>query len=225
MRLSALSGTGQSLSRQEHDSITEIKLVRRRTLAAQKSESQPLSPPWDGTSFPTAGGAQSASHNRNGNMVLEKIRKNSLAPPVYDPPQSNQAFLPSSGESPPRPQVKRYALSDGPPTGPVRATSPARKLRKFQEQRNSSSTSLANNTSERFVAGPGRAPSPGWSSRRQSTADDVDPLPTSSAPIVPPSINDNSANATTSAPSKHPTTFAEMGFTGVKADDKDCIIM
>ena len=57
---------------QEHDSITEIKLVRRRTLAAQKSENQPLNPPWDGNSFPMRE-AQSAAPNRDGNMVLEAI--------------------------------------------------------------------------------------------------------------------------------------------------------
>ena len=112
MRLSALSGSGQSLSRQEHDSITEIKLVRRRTLAAQRSENQPQSPPWDGTSFPTLREAQSAAPNRNGNMVLDAIRKNSMAPPMYDPPQSIIQSPPPGG-SPPRPQLKRYALKIG----------------------------------------------------------------------------------------------------------------
>jgi hypothetical protein len=31
--------------------------------------------------------------------------------------------------------------------------------------------------------------------------------------------------AATPKPGRHPTTFAEMGFHGVKADDKECIIM
>ncbi|KJA14221.1 hypothetical protein HYPSUDRAFT_150673, partial [Hypholoma sublateritium FD-334 SS-4] len=44
-RLQALAQPApQQLSRQEHDSITETKLVRRRTQAAQRAESQPLSP-------------------------------------------------------------------------------------------------------------------------------------------------------------------------------------
>jgi len=228
MRLSALSGSGQSLSRQEHDSITEIKLVRRRTLAAQKSESQPLSPPWDGNSFPTMREAQSAAPNRDGNMVLEAIRNNSLAPPIYDPPQPIVLSPPPpppplpSGGSPPLPQFKRYTLSDGPPTGPVRAASPARKLRKNQEHKNST-ISLANNTSERFASSAGRAPSPGRIPRTKPTADDMSPVSTPPVPIVPPSANDNGANISSSP--RHPTTFAEMGFNGVKAEDKDCIIM
>ena len=214
MRLSALSGSGQSLSRQEHDSITEIKLVRRRTLAAQKSESQPLSPPWDGNSFPTMREAQSAAPNRDGNMVLEAIRNNSLAPPTYDPPQPVIQSPPPSGGSPP--QFKRYTLSDGPPTGPGRTASPgpARKLRKNQEHRNNSSISLANNS------GAGRAPSPGRSPRPKSSADEyMGGASTPPVPIVPPSAIDSATSP------RHPTTFAEMGFNGVKAEDKDCIIM
>ena len=167
--------------------------------------------------------AQSAAPNRDGSMVLEAIRNNSLAPPTYDPPQSIILSPPPpppplpSGGSPPRPHFKRYTLSDGPPTGPVRTTSPgpARKLRKNQEHKNSSSTSSA-----------GRAPSPGWSPRTKSTADEyMGPASTPPVPIVPPSANDNDANIPTSGSSKHPTTFAEMGFNGVKAEDKDCIIM
>ncbi|PPQ81911.1 hypothetical protein CVT24_010442 [Panaeolus cyanescens] len=58
-RLAALSSTSttgaQPLSRQEHDTITEAKLTRRRTQAAMRSETQPLSPPWEGTTFPSMG--------------------------------------------------------------------------------------------------------------------------------------------------------------------------
>ena len=226
MRLSALSGSGQSLSRQEHDSITEIKLVRRRTLAAQKSENQPLSPPWEGNSFPTMGEAQSAAPSRDGNKVLEAIRKNSQAPPMYDPqstipppPPPPPPPLPLGGSPPqPQPQFKRYTLSDSPPTGPVRSASPARKLRKNQEHKNSSSITLANNS------GAGRSPSPGWTPRTKSTADEMGPVSTPPVPSLPPiSANDNNTYTPTSP--RHPTTFAEMGFNGVKAEDKDCIIM
>ena len=225
MRLSALSGSGQSLSRQEHDSITEIKLVRRRTLAAQKSENQPLSPPWDGNSFPTMRESQSTAPNRDGNLVLEAIRNNSLPPPTYEPPpqtivQSPPPPPPPSSGSPPLPQFKRYTLSDGPPTGPVRASSPARKLRKNQEHKVSSSISLANNSAAGRRAsspGPGLAPP-----RTKPTADGAGLASIPPVPAVPPTGNDNGANTPTG---KHPTTFAEMGFNGVKAEDKDCIIM
>jgi hypothetical protein len=222
LRLSALSGSGPSLSRQEHDSITQSKLVRRRTLAAQKSENQPLSPPWDGNSFPTMRESQSAAPNRNSNMVLEAIRNNSLPPPTYDPPMSIIQSPPPppplpSGGSPPLPQFKRFALTDSPSTGGfVRSSSPVRKLRKNQEHKNSSSISLSNNS---FASGPGRDPSPGMSPRlRPTAADDMGSIP----PVSPPNAIDNGDNT---PPTRHPTTFAEMGFNGVKADDKDCIIM
>ena len=226
MRLSALSGSGQSLSRQEHDSITENKLVRRRTLAAQRSENQAQSPPWDGTTFPTIREVQSVAPNRDGNMLLEAIRKNSLDPPMYDPPQSTiqSPPLPPDG-SPPRPQLKRYALSDAPP---VRTTSPVRKLRKNQDHHNSP-TNSPNITSARLVSGVGRAPSPGKTPRRKLTSDDISPVPippSSEIPILPPSVGDDVLNIPLPAgTSKRPTTFAEMGFQGVKAADKECIIM
>ena len=97
-RLSALSApSGQTLFRQEQDTITEIKLVRTRTLAAQRSETQPQSPPGHGTAFPTPS-ETSAAPVRDGSMVLEGIRKNALPPTGYDPPQSNtQSPLPSDG--------------------------------------------------------------------------------------------------------------------------------
>lgn len=220
-----MSGSGQSLSRQEHDTITEDKLVRRRTLAAQRSENQPQSPPWDGTSFPTTREAQSAAPNRDGKKLLETIRQNSLAPPMYDPPQSQSPPSPPGG-SPPRPQYKRYALSDAPP---VRATSPVRRLRKNQE-RNNSSPNLANNPPAR-LGGAGGAASPGRTPRTKLTSDDMGTVPMppgSEIPIVPSSAGDgvpDISSPATSGPNKRPTTFAEMGFHGVKAQDKDCVIM
>jgi TPR repeat protein len=218
MRLSALSApSGQSLSRQEHDSITEIKLVRKRTLAAQRSENEPQSPPWDGTSFPTMGEAQpTVPPIRDGKTVLDGIRKNSFAPPRYDPPQSLiQSPPPPLGGSP---QLKRYTLSDStsPPPAPNRTTSPARKLRKNPEH--NSSTSIASNASARFVAS-GRASSPGKNLRSRLTSDDMGPIPT------PPGSESNYPRADDDRPSRHPTTFAEMGFHGAKAEAKECIIM
>jgi len=200
MRLSALSApSGQSLSRQEHDSITEIKLVRKRTLAAQRSGTEPQSPPWDGTSFPTMEEAQNAVPAiRDGKTVLDGIRKNTLAPP--------QPFVQSSpspqGGTPPLPQLKRYALSD---TSPSRPPSPTHKLRKSSEHDSSTSST------PRLVSA-GSAPNP---ARPR--------LPNTSSSEPRPGSDDN--YATPSGPSKHPTTFAEMGFTGVKAESKECIIM
>jgi len=106
-RLAALTQSNpQSLSRQEHDTITQAKLVRRRTQAALRADTQPVSPPWEGTTFPTireiqemevrkvdgppnapgprpgqsvTGGA-AGKRRQDGRMVVDVIRKNSLAP-------------------------------------------------------------------------------------------------------------------------------------------------
>ena len=145
---------------------------------------------------------------RDGKTLLDGIRKNSLAPP-----QPLVQSSPSSpGGTPPLPQLKRYALSDTPPPAPGsnRPTSPTRKLRKNTEHSNSS-TSIASTSSPRLV-GAGRAPSP---VRTRLNLD----IPSSSET----GGDDNYAGAPSS--SKHPTTFAEMGFVGVKAESKECIIM
>ncbi|KAF8809152.1 HCP-like protein [Phlegmacium glaucopus] len=206
MRLSALSApSGQSLSRQEHDTITETKLVRKRTLAAQRSENQPQSPPWDGKTFPTMGEAQAAAPTiRDGRVVVDGIRKNSLAPPRYDPPPSTSQSAPPMDGSPPRPYLKRYTLSDttspSPPPGPNssnnpnrfttsiapsggRPPSPGRRLRKGNEHNNSSASIASNNTSSGsgyglYGGGVGRSPSPGRNTRLRLNLDDIGPVPT-----------------------------------------------
>ena len=211
-RLSALSGpSGQSLSRQEHDMITESKLVRRRTLAAERSENLPLSPPWDGNAFPTMAEAQAAAPViRDGTTLLEGIRQSSLAPGRYDPPQSTfQPPPPGPNASPP--QLKRYTLSDiasPSPPGPTRSGTPSRYS----------------------PASGSRAPSPGRklrktheqnSSRSRLNLDEMGPVPSLPTGSDPPA-DDRPAVPN---PTKHPTTFAEMGFQSAKPDPKDCIIM
>jgi len=94
-RLKALSQpAAKPLSREEHEDITEVKLVRRRTMAMQRMETAPLSPAWEGKTFPMmkeqqeqamatamAGIAQTSGgrHCEDGRKVLENIRKNSIA--------------------------------------------------------------------------------------------------------------------------------------------------
>ena len=192
---------------------------------------------------------------RDGKTVLERIRENSLTPPRYDPPQSTVQSsppapppLPSTGASPPLPQLKRYTLSDtasssppgpnrtsspnrytpstAPPSG--RAPSPGRKLRKGHEH-SDSSTSIASNASGRLGggAGAGRPPSPGRNPRPRLNLGDLGPVPalpsSESNTVYSGATGDHGAG--TPKPGRHPTTFAEMGFVGVKADDKECIIM
>ncbi|KAF8155421.1 hypothetical protein B0H34DRAFT_798611 [Crassisporium funariophilum] len=133
-RLLALSApTAQTLSRQEHDTITETKLVRRRTLAAQRAETQPLSPPWDGQTFPTIKEQQQAQAQqqqgggrRDGRLVVDVIRKNSLAAggytqPLPQPPQQSAVgrlagVLESPGsQRPPQQQQQQYQGQQTPP--------------------------------------------------------------------------------------------------------------
>jgi len=259
LRLSALSApSGQSLSRQEHDSITEIKLVRRRTLAAQRSENQPQSPPWDGNSFPTLGQAQATAppNIRDGRAMLEGIRRSSLVPPMSDPSRSTiQSAAPrTGGSSPPLQQLKRFTLNDTSPSPPpgsnnssnrTASPGPGRRLRKNNEHNNNSSTNLSSNNPGRFV-GVGGAPS-SRASRARLNLEDMGPVPPlpgtsgSEPQTVPPGAGAGAGasddvggvgggGATPLPPptpgtSKYPTTFAEMGFHGVKAEEKECIIM
>lgn len=95
-RLKVLSQpAAKPLSREEHEDITQAKLVRRRTMAMQRMETAPLSPPWEGTTFPTvreqqaqsmamvgmaqASGEAGGRRREDGRKVLENIRKNSMA--------------------------------------------------------------------------------------------------------------------------------------------------
>ena len=75
---------------------------------------------------------------------------------------------------PPQPQFKRYTISDDPPTGLVRASSPACKLRKNQEQK---SSSISINTSEQVRRRDGPP-------KRNRPADDMGRVSTPPVPIV-----------------------------------------
>ena len=147
------------------------------------------------------------------------------------------------GGTPPLLHLKRYTLSDGasPPLapGPNRTASPSRltpsmapsggKLRKTSDHNNSSTSiaSLNSNNTGRLGGGgdpgAGRTQSPGRNART--------PVPTLPGPgpnVVPDTgAGESGAAAPTSLPAtgKYPTTFAEMGFTGAKVDEKECIIM
>jgi TPR repeat protein len=81
-RLAALSQPAPAaLSRQEHDNLTEVKLVRKRTQAKQRSDAR----------GPGAGPRQLG--RQNSQQVVANIRKNSLA---YRP-GPNQGYPSSSG--------------------------------------------------------------------------------------------------------------------------------
>ncbi|KIJ61884.1 hypothetical protein HYDPIDRAFT_95685 [Hydnomerulius pinastri MD-312] len=222
-RLSALSQPSpQALSRQEHDNITETKLVRKRTQAKQRSER-------------TDGGAARPSME-DSRQVVEVIRRTSIArqpaqgpgpapgpmlPPVAEQPVANSTSPrmnqgpgpgpgqglqgPGQGPQPSRqfPNQHRYTLVDpgsgsaGSSPPPSRTQSPgyARPAGRPPGQRQGS-------------GGPGGIPSPMPPQGGPQDMDGDMHQPPPSRPAV-----------------KGPTTFAEMGIQGAKLEEKECIIM
>ncbi|EDR08293.1 uncharacterized protein LACBIDRAFT_297827 [Laccaria bicolor S238N-H82] len=213
-RLQALSAsTPAPLSRVEHDTITETKLVRKRTQAQQRSEAQPLSPPWEGRTFPTLHEQQQQGQVRrkdDGRTVVEVIRKNS----AMEPPMSKLAQLRAQQQPKPQntaqaPQVQpypagqnRYQLSDSSIPPPTVGGSPG--LR----------TESPGQIAPSPVGGrPGRMAgkldnAPGRQSASPATVAVAAPTP-----------------KPTSSTGKKPATFAEMGFHSAQVEEKECIIM
>ncbi|KAJ3724085.1 hypothetical protein C8R42DRAFT_577854 [Lentinula raphanica] len=90
-RLAALeSSTPQMLSREEHDQITESRLVRTRTQAKQRSEAQMVK---DGYLAQQQQG-QGGRGRRDSKQVVDLIRKNTL-------PSSRQQSIPPYAQQPP----------------------------------------------------------------------------------------------------------------------------
>ena len=132
------------ISREEHERLTESRLIRRRTLAQQRMANEPISPPWDGKVFPTLLQEQNRGYvytQGDGTRIVETIRKNSLKEKEgdvnYDPTPQSQSQPQPRGRSqspralPPQPQpvpVKvplqpRYPWGDNVP-GPLSAPLP-----------------------------------------------------------------------------------------------------
>jgi len=237
-RLSALSQpTAQPLSRQEHAAITENTLVRKRTQAKQRSELQ-LQPMPSGSAFGSLGGTRP-----DGQQVIENIRKNSVTAPLAQtlPPQQQQGRLPpmteetgypppglpsatayhnqpehsrppntsgparpGAGANPrPHPNAHRYTLTDS-GSAPLNASSPPHQQ------------SLPPYAGGR----PGQSPKPGPHRHgRVSSATNGDAIGITGGP------SQTQQPAAYKVPGKGPTTFADMGFQGVKAEDKECVIM
>ncbi|TFK37925.1 hypothetical protein BDQ12DRAFT_684353 [Crucibulum laeve] len=283
-RLAALSQPSpQSLSRQEHDNITESKLVRKRTQAKQRSETQPMSPPYDGMTFPgrptggpsvggpgqgQGGGQGRPGPRRDGKAVLDVARRTSMLgyPPGALPPQQQQRGkldpvqeypAPGSQQQPQQhphhantlppgaaggghpsiaasssspmlrpqkqqsyPAQQRYTLSDAPSPASSSSSGPS------QGGRNSSPSRPAAG----YPSSPGVGNPPGRAGRAHGRYPSG-PSALGGDPVRPPSAGaatgggGGGSGTSTPGPGKGPTTFAEMGFHGAKADDKDCVIM
>jgi hypothetical protein len=132
-RLAALSQPAPvALSRQEHDNLTEVTLVRKRTQAKQRSDAS-------GSAIgPRAGGRP------NGQQVLANIRKNSLA---YRPP-------PNPGYAPP--SVPNPTRTDIPPAG----MPPANEGYAIPYRKTSMGSPNPNPNSEGYPPPPQRQPPP-----------------------------------------------------------------
>jgi hypothetical protein len=216
-RLDALSQpVAQPLSRQEHDVITENKLMRKRTQAKERWERGAAVDVTTDTgegalTLPSGSRGEAASSAvAPRNHIIENVRHDSLARGREHvgsphPPRTVGDGLrhPGARQSVPAAPAQRYSLMD---PGSGRGPSPSRPT---SSGRGVANPGIRRGTSPRITSSPGPAEIDG---------------------SVPPSVA-YAATSTSPLPSdgpsslKRPATFAEMGFQGVKAEDKDCIIM
>ncbi|KAG1716818.1 hypothetical protein ID866_340 [Astraeus odoratus] len=217
-RLSALQQPSpQVLSRQEHDHITEDKLVRKRTQAKQRSERASA----DG------GPGNVRPSLEDGRRVVDVIRKNSTSrPPVQGPlvPASGQGMgaipennppaaatprIPPQGQGPRQfPNQHRYTLVD-PGSGSPGASSPPRTQSPTSYARPAGRPPGQRAASTPTPASP---PMPNVSSTGPAAPEDGGGAP------QPPKVQQRPSG-------KGPATFAEMGIQGARLEQKECVIM
>ncbi|KAF8137269.1 HCP-like protein [Boletus edulis] len=215
-RLAVLSQPSpQSLSRQEHDNITDVKLVRKRTQAKQRSERE-------------GGGAPRASID-DGRQVVEVIRKNSVARHHAH----GSGPIVGVGATPGLPPVNEREQAPVPaasPQGP--GTGPSSAQRQFPNQHRYTLVDPGSGSAG-GSSPPLRTDSPSYArpaGRPPGQRAGSIPLPSPALPASGPD-GDGDANGgpgQTAPPlprAKAPTTFAEMGIQGVKLEEKDCVIM
>ncbi|KAF8627542.1 hypothetical protein AX15_004377 [Amanita polypyramis BW_CC] len=231
-RLTALEqSVPQALSRKEHDVITEDKLVRKRTQAKERSDAH------GGPQSPTLPQQQLPSQKRNSQQqIMDLARRTSMlvhsssSPPQQRPyhpgripsgPDSSSRLRPTQPQatghsslhgSPPPPQsqqypnMNRYTLSDNPVPGrnasPVRPTSNGNSGVGPSGRYGRGGRAVSGGVG---VATPPRTSSPGLADSGESAGD-------ASITLAP-------------KPQRGPSTFAEMGIQGARAEDKECVIM
>lgn len=190
----------QALSRQEHDTITEAKLVRKRTQARERSSQQPR---------------MSAEDER---QVMEMARKSSIVrqqspsqAPVHltslaesSSPSAVPQQLPPQQQQPQRQFVgqHRYTLVD-PGSG---SAPPSRQQSPSQQPQ----------PQPAYARAAGRPPG-----QRQGSG----PSQGQGPPQAQAQVPGDRAPTPQAAARKPPTTFAEMGIQGAKLEEKDCVIM
>ncbi|KAF8637230.1 hypothetical protein AX17_002961 [Amanita inopinata Kibby_2008] len=218
-RLTALDqSVPQALSRQEHDVITEDKLVRKRTQAKMRSDAQrpqqAAPPPQISQQIPQPEPYQPQQRRHSTQQVVDLARRTSMLVPqshgqghssrMSAVPEGGTPHGTPHGTPPPQqlPSMSRYTLTDNPvPPGGVNA-----------------------------ISGPGRSESPG----RGRGYGRGGRVVTGGVGVVSPANNlaahvghteGVAASSPSPKPSKGPTTFAEMGIQGTRAEDKECVIM
>lgn len=222
-RLGALGGPDpRMLGRQEHDTLTENTLVRKRTQAKQRSDQ--VTGPGQGRYGP---GQQGAQGRADGRQVVELIRKNTLPypgsgaaapPPGSGPPQGQgQGRFPQE-----QPYQQQQQQNQGVPAARPRPPKEGAASRPFPNQNRYTLTDSPTPPPGGGGGGAGRTSSP--ASRPNGGAAGGRPGRVPQADAVEPPRRPAPANAGSSG-KPGPTTFAEMGITGAKAEDKECRVM
>ncbi|KAI6043888.1 HCP-like protein [Pisolithus marmoratus] len=207
-RLAALQQPSpQVLSRQEHDHITEDKLVRKRTQAKQRSERASA----DG------GFSNPRPSLEDGQRVVDLIRRDSIARPAVQDPQSPPA--PAQGMPAIRENVTPASVNAG--------THLPQGARQFPNQHRYTLVDPGS-------ASPGGPPPPRTQSPTYARPAGRPPAQrTASAPSQGGILqNGSEGSGGVQPPSKQrpaaakgPTTFAEMGIQGARLEGKECMIM
>ncbi|KAI0031848.1 hypothetical protein K488DRAFT_51173 [Vararia minispora EC-137] len=221
-RLAALSQPApQSLSRQEHDHLTENTLVRKRTQAKNRSDARgPNSavprPAMNGQQVVAnvrknsvrrpAGNAPGSSYNRSPRMpAMPPVRENSFGS-APDPGRGREGRQAASEYHP----IPQQAPQQAPSHGRRPSASPHGELRARPDQ-------------ARYTLTDSPSPRPPQGSPSQRPHQQALPGPHPSAQGRPGNASSHSGSVP--APRKGPATFQEMGFQSAKLEDKECIIM
>ncbi|CAK5272640.1 unnamed protein product [Mycena citricolor] len=246
-RLTALQQPApQTLGRQEHDTLTENKLMRKRTQARIRSDEQsqqtglvnPHPDPYEARGpqqqaqqqqqqqqRPPPGAYNNPNQRRT--QVMELARKSSIAESSHYRGASTSLDYRAPSQPQQQPQRQRMGSNSNPPR---EGSVPPNRMPPREP-------SVPPGATRYSLADPGAGrPGSGQSSRPGSAAG------ASVRPMGTPPMRRPGANATTGTPGPKPSTsddegivtktggggpatFAEMGFTGAKAEDKECVVM
>lgn len=199
----------QAISRAEHDTLTETKLVRTRTQAKQRSDATGAKPP----PMPATQGAR----------IMENVRKNTVMAAPAPAVATSVAPAPTANAISPRRRPADLPPASAPVPVPAPAPVPSEIPPATQSPRpfanapryNLMDPGYGSNVSPRPPAQQSSFGPPGRRAERVSSA--------SAGP--PPPVEDRPEPPRAEPPRKGPQTFAEMGITTTKVEEKECIIM